>query len=94
MDAIGSPIKMLRKSELKVLADDLMNAPAPDVPLTKKDAMQQLVPVLKKMKDAGHNNESIAHALAARGVAANPRDVARALAVPRRSSKGRTGVSN
>lgn len=78
-------------SDLGGIENDLLNTPAPDRKLTKKDALAQLAPVLKKMKGMGHTNESVAAALAARGVSASPREVARAVAVPRKRATARVG---
>jgi hypothetical protein len=66
----------LMKVNLPALEADLLNTPAPDHPLTNRQALVHLVPTFKKMIAAGHTRSTITLALASKGIHSNARAVA------------------
>lgn len=71
--------KNLTAEYLAGIADRIVDAPAPARSLTSAEALQRLLPTLRKMRSAGHTPDSIFALLQTEGLQISARAVARAL---------------
>lgn len=79
---------MTKKSEIEGMAARLLDVPPPDRELTKKEALENLLPTLKKMQARGHTLDSIRASLEAEGLRVSVRAIRQVLG----TSRGRKGA--